>query len=94
MKTMKYFTTKGYSNGDTFLSTDEILNMSVRTSPNSDTIKYKGDTYLFCSKIEHILEKYFPDISIPEFRGYSAKSISSLLDELTRQEEAAEALVS
>lgn len=86
MNTMKYFTTKGYSNGDTFLDIDEIVKLAVRVPTDSDTITYEGEKYLLCTKIEHILEKYFPDISIPEFRGYSAKTISDLLEGLSKKE--------
>lgn len=83
---MKYYTTRGYSNGDVFYDDDEILDINAIISTNENTITVKGEQFLRCTKIEYIVEKYLPDLSIPEFRTLSVKQIGDLIGKLKMQE--------
>ena len=83
---MKYYTTRGYSNGDVFYDDDEILDINAIISTNENTITVKGEQFLRCTKIEYIVEKYLPDLSIPEFRTLSVKQIGELIGKLKMQE--------
>lgn len=89
MATMKYFITRGYSNGDTFIEDNDIVDMKslLTTDFTSDVITIDGEPYSRCSKIEHILEKYFPEMVTSEFRKYSVKNIYEMLRGLETTEE-------
>lgn len=85
---MKYYITKGYSNGETFYSEDEIFDKKGSMYLKKDVIEIDGEPYAKCTQIEHIFDKHFPDITTAEYRSLSIKSINELISNLGVLQEA------
>ena len=79
---MKYYTTRGYSNGEQFFTDEQIADIQTPLSLRNNNIEMDGEIYSRCSQIEHIFEKHFPDISTSEYKALSIKTISELITNL------------
>lgn len=87
MKVMKYFTTKGYSNGEKFLNDNDVVDERNVTTVSDDVIDINGESYTRSTQIEFVVEKYFPNLSVAEFRDFSVKKISDLINGLEKVED-------
>lgn len=85
---MKYYITKGYSNGETFYSEEDILDKKGSMYLKDSVIRIDDDNYSRCTQIEHIFDKHFPDITTAEYRQLSIKSINELVNNLGVLQEA------
>lgn len=88
---MRYYITKGYSNGDKFYSDDEIMSMRTLSALKNDTIEIEGDIYLRCSLLEHFIETCMPDIDASDFNRLTLKELHSKILNMKTIEEAVEA---
>ena len=88
---MLYYTTRGYSNGDKFLSDSEVMDKKTSSALKSDLVDIDGETYLKCTKLEHFVEKYMPELDTSDFNRLSLKDLQSRIDEMTKVEVAVEA---
>ena len=79
---MRYYITKGYSNGETFYTDEQILDKGGTLYLGCDSIEIDKEVYSRCSQMEYIFEKHFPDISVTEYRALSIKTISELIANL------------
>ena len=78
---MKYFNTRGYSNGSKFYSNDTVFDLKTSLALKNDIVNIGGEVFSKCSQIEYILEKFFPEMTIKEFRDLSIKRLNLLLEE-------------
>lgn len=76
---LSYYLIKGYSNGETFHTDEDIMDKRLGIHLSKDSIKIDGATYTRTTKIEHILEKFFPDLTTADCRELSAKTVEELL---------------
>lgn len=76
---MHYYVTHGYTNGDIFYTDDDIMDMRLGLIRRGDTISIDGDLYSSCTKIEYMIEKYFPEMTATEFRNLSVREIGDML---------------
>lgn len=77
---LTYYITKGYSNGEVFYTDEEVMDMRVGLHSYRDTVEIKGEMFSRTTKIEFLLEKYFPDIKTTEYRKMSTKQIGNLIE--------------
>lgn len=85
---MDYYITSGYTNGETFYTDNDIIDMRLGLMRRGDTISIDGDLYSSCTKIEHMIEKFFPDMTPAEFRNLSVKEIGSMFKTIQDMESA------
>lgn len=81
------YSTKGYSNGENFYTDKDLLNMHIINHRSNDHIKIDGELYNYCSRIEFIVEKYFPDMTLEEYRKLSIKDVEKMLEQVSLLEE-------
>ena len=85
---MEYYTVHGYSNGDVFYTDEKILDMRVGLLRKGNTINIDGEPYSGCTKIEYMIEKYFPEMTLKEYREFSVKEIGDMMDKVQKTESA------
>ena len=83
---MHYYITHGYSNGETFYTDNDIMDMRLGLIRREDTISIDGDLYTGCTKIEYMIEKYFPEMTAAEFRNLSVREIGDMLNKVEEME--------
>ena len=83
---MHYYITHGYSNGETFYTDNDIMDMRLGLVRREDTISIDGDLYTGCTKIEYMIEKYFPEMTAAEFRNLSVREIGDMLNKVEEME--------
>lgn len=83
---MEYYVIHGYSNGDTFYTDDELMDINIPVIRRGDTISINGELYTRCTKIEYMIEKYFPEMTSSDFRNMSIKDIRNMLDKVQEME--------
>ena len=84
---MDYYITHGYSNGEKFYTDNEIMDMRLGLLRRGDTISIDGDLYSGCTKIEYMIEKYFPEMTAKEYREFSVKDIEKMFSNVQNMEE-------
>lgn len=85
---LQYYITSGYSNGDKFYSDNEILDMKTSIALKNKVVDIDGDKYLRCTKLEHFIEKYMPELDVSDFRRLSVKDLRTRIDEMNNVEAA------
>ena len=85
---MDYFTTHGYSNGENFYSDTDIMDMRVSLAGRGDAVKIDSEVYTGCTHIEFMMEKYFPEMTLSEYRMLSIKDIGNMLSTVNETEQA------
>lgn len=85
---LSYYVTHGYSNGEKFYSDNQILDMKTSKALKNDILSIDGDNYLRCTKLEHFIEKYMPELDVADFRRLSVKDFRKRIEEMTNVEEA------
>lgn len=75
---LKYYTTTGFSDGNEFLTDEELMDMYSRIDLSQDIITLEGRTFGRCKKIDYVLERYFPELSMEEYRTLSIKGINEM----------------
>ena len=85
---MDYFTTHGYSNGENFYSDTDIMDMRVSLAGRGDAVKIDNEVYTGCTHIEFMMEKYFPEMTLSEYRMLSIKDIGNMLSTVNETEQA------
>ena len=88
MDVMYYFITTGYSDGENFLTDEEAFDKRALVSQKGEVVKIDDVTFNACTYIEFLMEKYFPEMSIPEYRMLSVKDIGNMLSKVLETEEA------
>ena len=83
---MHYYITHGYTNGENFYTDNDIMDMRLGLTRRGDTISIDGDLYSGCTKIEYMIEKYFPEMTAAEFRNLSVKEIGTMLNKVEEME--------
>lgn len=83
---MEYYITHGYSNGEKFYTDNEIMDMRLGFLRRGDTISIDGDLYSGCTKIEYMIEKYFPEMTAKEYREFSVKEIGEMFSNIQSME--------
>ena len=83
---MHYYITHGYTNGENFYTDNDIMDMRLGLIRRGDTISIDGDLYSGCTKIEYMIEKYFPEMTATEFRNLSVKEIGTMLNKVEEME--------
>lgn len=84
---MDYYITKGYSNGDKFYTDNEVMDMHLNSSHRrGDTINIDGELYSSCTQIEHMIEKYLPEMTPADYRKLSVKELCSMMEEVKSTE--------
>ena len=83
---MHYYITHGYTNGENFYTDNDIMDMRLGLTRRGDTISIDGDLYSGCTKIEYMIEKYFPEMTATEFRNLSVKEIGTMLNKVEEME--------
>lgn len=79
---MDYYITNGFSNGDIFYSTEDIMDRRLSLLQRDNSIKIDGELYTGCTQIEHIIEKYFPEMTTAQYRELSVQDIGEMLTTL------------
>lgn len=85
-KVLKLYATKGYSNGEVFYSNDDIKGTHIRTIPNG--LNIDGEIFSECTEIEHMIERYFPEMTVAEYRSLSVREMGDMLSEVIETEKA------
>ena len=75
-----YYTTKGYSNGEVFYTDEELMDKHIGLHTFKDTVTVEGEIFSRTTKIEYILEKFFPDITTSDYRELSTKNMGELIE--------------
>ena len=83
---MQYYITHGYSNGEIFYTDNDVMDMRLGLIRRGDTISIDGDLYSGCTKIEYMIEKYFPEMTAAEFRNLSVREIGDMLNKVEEME--------
>lgn len=83
---MHYYITHGYTNGENFYTDNDIMDMRLGLTRRGDTISIDGDLYSGCTKIEYMIERYFPEMTASEFRNLSVKEIGTMLNKVEEME--------
>ena len=52
-----------------------------------NTINIDGEPYSSCTKIEFMIEKYFPEMTQKEYREFSVKEIGDMMEQVTKTEQ-------
>lgn len=86
-KLMKYYINHGYSDGFVFYSDVDLIDKNIRAEINKDFIKIDGVPYLRCSEISFMLEKYFPKMTLSEYRNLSVCELNDMLSKVCTVEE-------
>lgn len=84
---MEYYTTHGYTNGDVFYTDENLLDKRVSLLRKGNTIDIDGEPYSGCTKIEFMIEKYFPEMTQKEYREFSVKEIGDMMEQVTKTEQ-------
>ena len=85
---LQYYVTQGYSNGEKFYTESEIFDMKTSRALKKDILTIDGENYLKCSKLEHFIEKYMPELELADFRKLSVKDLRTRIEEMTNVEAA------
>lgn len=88
---MNYYTTQGYSNGETFYTDEKVMTLKTSKALKNDVVTIDGENYLKCTLLEHFIETCMPDMDPEDFNRMSLKDLHSRIDKMTRIEEAVEA---
>lgn len=79
-KVLGYFITRGYSNGERFISDNKVMDLKTTLALKGDeNITIDGDVYSRSTLIEYTMEKYFSSMTVKEFRELSVKGLYTLL---------------
>ena len=64
--------------------------MDLKTSKalKKDIISIDGENYMRCTKLEHFIEKYMPELDVTDFRRLSVKDLRVRIEEMTNVEAA------
>ena len=62
--------------------------MKTSRALKKDILTIDGENYLKCSKLEHFIEKYMPELELADFRKLSVKDLRTRIEEMTNVEAA------
>lgn len=81
-----YYTTHGYSNGEIFYTDNEIMDKRLGVVRRGDSLNIDGDIFTACTKIEYMIEKYFPEMTGKEYRNLSIREIDEMFSTVQEME--------
>lgn len=85
---MTYYITTGYSDGETFYTDEQIMDKRLGITRRGNSISIDGVLFTDCTLIEHMIEKYFPNMTVSDYRALSVKEIGNLFKKVTLVEDA------
>lgn len=81
-----YYITHGYSNGEIFYTDNEIMDKRLGVVRRGDSLNIDGDIFTACTKIEYMIEKYFPEMTGKEYRNLSIREIDEMFNTVQEME--------
>ena len=90
---MEYYTTKGYSNGEDFIPESKIVETRGMFRGDAFVLTDTNERYTYCTKIEYLVEKFFPEMTTSEYRALSVRELGEMLETVQCTEVALEEVV-
>ena len=90
---MEYDTTKGTSNGDDFIPESKIVETRGMFRGDAFVLTATNERYTYCTKIEYLVEKFFPEMTTSEYRALSVRELGEMLETVQCTEVALEEVV-